>query len=147
MSGGREAAHFCSMLLAALLLGVNTLCPCPGHISGASFFFLTHSLVSMFTWAPMCYCLELLVSCSLQAECLVIPGSATLKDKQQLLPLTDASQYAGPTGTTEEADCVTEDTVSKGSLEHLTALNKRQNDFYWELIIPDCRLLLPAPEP
>lgn len=24
------------MLLSALLLGTNTLCPCPGHVSGAS---------------------------------------------------------------------------------------------------------------
>lgn len=85
--GGREAARCNTVVHAALLLAVNTPCPCPGHVSGASFFSLSLSSVSMFTCAPMCRCLVLLVSCSLRVECLVMPGSAPLNDKQQLLRL------------------------------------------------------------
>lgn len=74
------AAHFGSMLLAALLPAVNTLCPCPGHISGASFLFLTPPVnVHVCSRVPLPGAPRVLL---FAAECLVIAGLAAPTDKQ-----------------------------------------------------------------
>lgn len=105
----REAAHFCSMLLAASLAAVNTLRPCPGHISGASFFFFSLLRVSVHvrSHVPLPAAPRVLL---VAAECLVLAGLAALTDKQQL-------QRAGPAGTIEEAERVTDALGRKRSLE------------------------------